>query len=67
MSEQVELEGVVVQMTDDAILWDFEGVECWIPRSQTDFGGAEEPKLKRNYKYKLWVPAWLAENEGLDT
>jgi len=67
MSEEVELEGTLVAFTEKAALWNIDGEEHWIPLSQTDFGGAEEPDLVKGEEYTFVIPAWLAEQDGLDT
>jgi len=54
----VEVEyGEILHSTDDAILFDFEGEEIWLPR-----------KLIENHDRSnnlLEIPEWLAEKEGI--
>lgn len=66
MSDEFELTGVIVQITNDAILWGIDGEEYWFPRKLIDFGGAEEPPLAIDDTHDFSVPLWIARDRGLD-
>ena len=54
----VEVEyGDILHSTDDAILFDFEGEEIWLPRKLIESHNREN--------HLLDIPLWLAEKEGI--
>lgn len=50
-------------ITDDAILFDFDGEEIWIPRSQILDEDFDDDGSKKHGSIE--IPEWLAEDRGL--
>jgi len=54
----IEVEyGELLHETDNAILFDFEGEEIWIPRSLIDSHDASNQLVE--------IPLWFAEQKGI--
>ena len=58
--EMVELEGYIKAQTDKAILFDYEDVEDWIPKSQLESSDA----LVEETLISITIPEWLAKEKG---
>jgi len=55
-----ELEGRIVRETENAMLFDYDGTEHWIPLSTIE-------RITRNPKGldHIWVAHWLAYKKGI--
>ena len=60
MSEEVEIEGEVIASTDNAILFQSELEQDWVPKSQVkDYCGESVEKAE-----SIFLPEWMALEKG---
>jgi RNase P/RNase MRP subunit p29 len=58
-NKTVEIEGEVVHETEKAILFNVDGIEEWVPKSQI-----EEEDFEAGDSMTITIPEWLAKVKG---
>ena len=61
--EADDYEVEVIRITDNAvqIMYEDDGAEIWLPRSQVEFAGVP----RSGYVITVTIPNWLADEKGL--
>lgn len=63
--DSVEVEGKVLKISDNAILFDNGDVQAWIPKSQIEDYDEEEMEENEGEMIEISIPEWLATEKDL--
>lgn len=63
--DSVEVEGKVLKISDNAILFDNGDVQAWIPKSQIEDYDEGEMEENEGEMVEISIPEWLATEKDL--